>query len=800
MKAKRYAYLGVVAVAIAAVPPSEADQVTAKTRGGELKADRVEYNEASGGVKASGNVRIKREGDSLNADNVTYDPALNRYQAAGKVQVRSGSRTLKADNVTFDAPKQFYSARGGATVSEESYALTADELTFDAKAFVYEALGGVHLKRGVETVDADRVLYKESVGIVDAFGGITYRDQDNSTYYAERVLLNEKADSILIEDAFTEYQDFSKLSSESLTREGDLITLENATYTPCKVCGEGPEKKAYMEQSLWNISADTVHYDVAAERISYRNATFNVKGQPVFYLPYFSHAGPNAKRKSGFLTPTYRSSGNLGQMASAPYYWNIGPDKDATIEPIFTSDEGIILAGEYRHLLKNGYYEFSGSITNPEERDLLNQKTGDRDLRGHIEGSGRFNLKNNWYAGFDGKRATDDTYLRRYQFGFEDLLVSEAFAEKLERRNYIGIRGVTFQGLTAEDDPDRTPLILPMIDAHYETERLIWNSHISLDANVLAVDRGIGVNSQRFIGQGAWHIPYILPSGHVFEFEASLRGDVYYVEDNILPSGLQKDGAVGRIVPQVRGRWSYPLINNAQNTRILIEPIVDLIVSPYGNNPGDIPNEDSQFLELSDVNLFSDNHNTGYDRIESGPRTNYGVRGNIAHEWGEMDFLVGQTYQASPDDGLSQLSGLNDNFSDYVGLIGFESGPTNIAYKYRLDNQEYDLRRSELELNLNLGRFFMGGSYIQINEELDTIDRQEVKGATSLRINDEYSIYANGRHNIEDSDWIFAAGGLVYENECVRLVTEWSRDFTRFIDIEPNTAYMVRVVLKNLGQ
>ena len=63
--------------------------------------------------------------------------------------------------------------------------------------------------------------------------------------------------------------------------------------------------------------------------------------------------------------------------------------------------------------------------------------------------------------------------------------------------------------------------------------------------------------------------------------------------------------------------------------KILIEPQVELIASPSGNNPDEIPNNDSQAIDFSDSNLFSSNRYVGLDRLESGSRVNYGITTQI---------------------------------------------------------------------------------------------------------------------------------------------------------------------------
>ena len=143
---------------------------------------------------------------------------------------------------------------------------------------------------------------------------------------------------------------------------------------------------------------------------------------------------------------------------------------DATISPIFTTDEGTVLQGEYRHLLPSGQYEFSGSITNPQKRA---GDTGVRlpghEVRGHIEGHGAFRLSDTWGWGFDGTYVSDDTYLRRYEFSKQDMLTSRVYLEGIKGRSYAGIEGLTFRGLSINDDPAREPLILPLATAYTET-------------------------------------------------------------------------------------------------------------------------------------------------------------------------------------------------------------------------------------------------------------------------------------------------------------------------------------------
>jgi len=681
--------------------------------------------------------------------------------------------------------------------SEEKTAdVEADEMNYLENEAKISAKGNVVIKYDNRELNANEVIYDQDDNLISAKGNIMLRDEDGNLYYAEQADFNDKMTKGTISKLNGKLHDKSLFAANKATRHSETLTeLENAVYSPCKVC-----KKKMNGNPLWQLSASNIKFDEEAERIAYKNATFDIYGVPVFYMPYFFHAMPDAKRESGLLLPTYSSMNTLGVTVKTPYYINIAPNMDATIEPLFTTEEGIVLSGNFRHLTRQGQYSLSGSITNPQERDEFGVRTSSRDIRGHIEGKGHFNLNDTLSWGFDGKRTTDDTYLQRYKFDYEDLLISQAYIENIDGRDYIGARAVSFQGLNALDDPGTTPLALPMIDAHFERNAGYKNSRWLFDANSLVLSRDEGVNSRRISGAAAWNIPYITKNGQVLDFKASIRGDAYSVE-NVQTGSTEKDGLIGRLIPEINLNWKLPLASFIEKTKIFLEPIVNFIVSPNGGNPDKIPNEDSQELELSDINLFTNNHFTGYDRVESGARTNYGLRGGIENELGKINFMIGQNYQANANQNFTEESGLNDNFSDYTGRLTYRNkGNFDISYRFRLDKDDFIMRRNEFDTSFRIKKAHFNLGYTLLDERNEDFDKHEFNAATSLSLTDNWSINANGRRNMEDDGgWIHTGAGVVYEDECLRLDTRLSREFTRDRDIEPSSSVIVKVSFKNIG-
>ncbi|MCP4272329.1 MAG: LPS assembly protein LptD, partial [Gammaproteobacteria bacterium] len=77
---------------------------------------------------------------------------------------------------------------------------------------------------------------------------------------------------------------------------------------------------------------------------------------PVFYFPTLSFPVDD-RRKSGLLYPSVGNSGRNGLEVEMPWYWNIAPDKDATLAPRYLSKRGLMLGGEYRQLTEDAYTE-----------------------------------------------------------------------------------------------------------------------------------------------------------------------------------------------------------------------------------------------------------------------------------------------------------------------------------------------------------------------------------------------------------------------------------------------------------
>ena len=534
--------------------------------------------------------------------------------------------------------------------------LLADKVNIDEPRQIVTAEGDVEITRGNRRLLADRVRYYQAEDRIEAIGNVTLLEPGGEAIYAELMSVSGDMKDGIIEGLRARLDADSRLAATSAKRiDGTRTEMDQAVYSPCPLCEEGDDPP------LWQISASKVIHDQETKNVTYNNAFFELFGVPVLYTPYFSHPDPSVKRRSGFLSPSIGTDGELGFTLNTPYYFALAPNYDVTVEPIITSKEGLVLAGEFRHRLHNGQYDIGGSLTRGSEAENSNRDEASRDeFRGHVVGNGDFALGGGWGWGYDLSLASDDTYLERYDFSDLDILENRLFVEKIDGRNYFAANGYGFQGLRETDDQGLIPVVLPLLDVELSSDPMLFGSRFFLDGSFLALNRSDGLDTRRLSTTGGWELPWLGPLGDQYNLTLSLRGDYYDLNGN--PDTLENDGrrTESRLIPRATLDWRWPWIGDTFGLTPVIEPIASLALAPNGLNDDDIPNEDSLDLEFDDTNLFEESRFPGLDQVEEGSRVSYGLRFAGIGETGEVvNALFGQSWRFQKDDQFDADTGLD---------------------------------------------------------------------------------------------------------------------------------------------
>ena len=677
--------------------------------------------------------------------------------------------------------------------------ISADTITHDQATGVVTASGKVELATETQTLLADQVIWDPAKDRVRAVGNVALVQPDGEVVLADEVELTDQFRNGFVSGLRVLLADQSRFAATEATRaDGTRTEMLNAIFTACATCAGDPNPPA------WQVKAARIVHDKDARKVYYEHARLELFGVPTLYTPYFSHADPTVRRLSGILVPTYGTNNQLGATLEVPYYINIAPDRDATITPMFTTREGPVLKGEYRQATPKGSFETRGSITQPRARDGL-ELTDGRDTRGHVEANGQWKIDDVFRWGFTGARATDDTYLRRYEISNEDTLVTNAFVEGIDGRNYASVNAWAFQGLRADDDPGHTPLVLPMIDYVLYGPPGRLGQYASLDANALAIRRSDGADTMRISTGASWRLPYTSPRGDVYQLSARLRADAYAIDGQRSlgdPATLVVDGLEARLLPRVAIDWRYPLVRGGSRYDFLVEPIASVILAPYGGNPRLIPNEDSPSFQFDDTNLLSPTRFPGRDRWEGGPRINYGIKLGTYSATNSAYAMIGQTVRAR-DDTFPPGSGLEKNPSDYVGRINVQWGDVDLQQRFRMNRDSLSLRRNEVDLAVGPEAARLSAGYVYLTEDLETDEfgqREELSLGGQFQIRRGWSVTARSTHDLRDDGGLRLAGfGLVYECDCMKVSLEMVRRLTEDRDVPRSTSISLRLNLRHLG-
>ncbi len=691
---------------------------------------------------------------------------------------------------------------GSGPLSEGAVLIQADTVTYDQEKNIIEAAGNVELADKDRILRADTLTYYQDEDRVTIEGNVSILESSGEVIFAKNAELSDEMKNGVVHSFEAVLQENARIVGNRMTRRDGVVNkISKAVYTACDVCNDAGETKT----PIWQVKAFRITQDKEKLRVTYRDAFLELFGVPVLYIPYFSHADPSVKRKSGFLFPTIGDSENIGFVYEQPYYFALSPHYDLTVAPMYTSEDGTVLKGEWRQKFRNGEMTLEGSILDAEVRTDNNIKTGDNELRGHLFGTGRFQHNNNWSYGFDVELVNDDTYLRRFSFSNEVDLETRLFALGVDDRNYVYSQAFYFQGLRANDKAGLTPIVLPMVEGRYVYETDGWG-RINFDASALVLQRTEGADSSRISLGADWERTFTTKRGQVIKPFINVRGDIYHTTDvnpAHLPSLPEDSETIARALPTAGIEWRWPFIKDGGNKHYIIEPIVQAVVSSTGGNDDDIPNEDSQTLEFDTTNLFSPNKYPGYDMWEDGERLNVGVKaGAYWNKGGEISAMLGRSYRFDDDSPFSPETGLADSQSDYVGTVKFAPNKNiDISSRFRLDPDDWSLRRNDIDINAKYWRVIARARYTK-SDQIKTSSikqRESVVMFGRLNLTKEWHVNAGLRRDIKNDLTLTNNFGITYEDECTIFSMNFRRQFYRDRDITPSDSIFFNLILKTLN-
>lgn len=710
---------------------------------------------------------------------------------------------------------------------QEQLLLESDQLTFDNDRSVVVATGNVQIAFGRSTLVADRVEYNQQSGRLVATGNVEILEPNGNRIFAQEIDITDDFKDGFVSALNIQTADNTRIAAESAERrDGEVTTFNNGVYTACQACKENPQKPPF-----WSIRAAKVVVNNAKKTIEYEEPTFEFFGKPVLKLSHFSHADPAIKRKSGFLIPRIRDNEQLGISYRQGYFFNLAPNYDLTVHGTYYSNQGFLGEAEWRHRTENGEYSIKYAGIDQQGNEFFTPGTVDaiEEDRHAIITKGLFDINSRWKLGWDALFQSDANFARTYNLDDKDVndVTNEIYLVGIGEKNYFDLRAqdflvqstsvdvlndASFPGDQSQTDQQATAL--PLLDYNAVSGEEFGNGQISFDLNFASISRdapqisnfnsttgderftGISGNTTRASAELEWKASSISSGGLVSTASLSVRGDAIYQDtDNLVNVGnpLLNNESIYRVMPAGMFEIRYPMIAQTETASHIFEPIAQIVVRPDERNIGEFANEDAQSLVFDTTNLFERDKFSGYDRVEGGTRANIGFRYSASFiEGGSIDIVAGQSFHlagrnsfAATNDivNVGQESGLETDRSDYVASLrlndetGFSTG-----ISVRLDEEDLDLNRSEVDVTLSKTDYSLSASYTfteaQPNYRFDR-DRHEITGRGSLRLDENWRVFGSASYDIEANDLYQQSIGIGYDNDCFSFAISYSENDNR---------------------
>ncbi|MFT4606609.1 MAG: LPS-assembly protein [Urechidicola sp.] len=547
--------------------------------------------------------------------------------------------------------------------------------------------GQVELTKPAQSLLADELTLNNATEQAHASGNVTFESPDYRLQ-TESMTMNQRDQSAYFaSSSFTlPVQHIRGTANEVIQFDSSLSRYNDIQYTTCD-----------PGNSSWHMTADRLDIDRESGRGTAHHATVYIQDFPVLYLPYLQFPVDD-RRMSGILTPTIGLSDTNGGSLSAPVYWNIAPNLDATITPAWYGDRGVQLNTENRYLFKNQAGKFDLSYLDDEKKN---------DSRWFQKWIHRANLGSNISAEITWREVSDSTFFDDFESlgdTSDDLTHLERHA-KLNHRSELWRSSLLFQTFQTPD-----PNFAIAGRPYRRLPRLMVNSRFR------AFDNGIQFNTDnewvRFdhennnnvMGERTHLLPYLswAQSDSYYFFKSKLEyalSDYQLDNNNLGANSIQHDIP---ILSLDTGLFFDREMNIGTNWTQTLEPRLYFLRTPY-QDQSNTPVFDSAALSDTYSNFFKSNRFSGPDRIGDANQVTFGIGTRIFDNDSGAELLysrIGQIFYA--DDRRVQIRGNTPQTNDKSNIISETTVKpnTNLSISTKLVYQQTTRTISEKTLSV----------------------------------------------------------------------------------------------------
>ncbi len=698
-------------------------------------------------------------------DDVKYfDSENNIYIESQKIVYNEIENTIFSKNQTFIKSEDTYEINSFDVLYNRNLnKISSNELTTvtdnNRNKFLFE--------QGLVFKLIDEIISSKKVAV---------KDKNFNNYFFENSKINLKINEIIGREVFVEFDDsfFGNSENDPLLKGKSITSNDKKTKIYKSVFSTCNKKDKNCRG--WEMQSEIFTHDKIRKLFEYEKSWLKVFDKKFVYIPYFNHPDPSVKRKSGFLTPFYKGSGNLGSSISTPYFFNLSNSKDFTFKPRIYMENDLIFHSEYREAFRNSNLKTDFSF---------NRKNSDTSSHIFANLNGKFNDDTN----FDLKlqNVNNDNYLKIHDIKSytpiiesDSVLSSHFEVEKIIDENTNLTTKVRLYEDLSKNNSDKYQYVFPdfnfkkeiKLDESYNGQFNFSSSGFQkvYDTNIYEtlINNDFNFDSYDFISS----------KGIVTDYSFLLKNFNTYSENSSVYDEKNDHEIFGTFLL----KSELPLKKNFNNSNNFLKPIAQFRFSPTNGK-----NISSTGSRMDYGSIFSPNRIGRSDMVEKGKSLTLGLEFEKQNFNNEkiLGFNVGNIFKDKKNPGLPSVSKLDQTRSDIVGDIFYKFDDKlelnyNFSYDRDLKFSNYDAISAKLGINKIVTTF----DYITENHELG--NSELLTNNTEIKFTDEHSFKFDTTKDLKDDFTQFYKLAYKYETDCLSASFQYEKKFFRDGNLIPD--------------
>ena len=736
-----------------------------------INGGEFEYNKLKSVLKVTDNVLVedKLNRNQIKSNQINYYIEKRIITSIDKTIIElSNTHVIKSSDITYDKELSLFFSNKKAVITD----INNNKLSMISFSF----------STAQKILTTTNAKFKDNKGYEYDVKNIKFNIKTNE-------ILGKDLSLILYNSNLNSNMSEPRLKGNSFFHNDNLTQINKGVFTTCKKNDNCPP---------WLLSAEKIEHNKIKKTITYKNAWLKLYDIPVLYFPRFFHPDPTVNRQSGFLTPQFSQSNNLGNYFSIPYFNAISIDSDLTFTPRLYQDGKALYQTEYRNYNKKSEHVIDFSAIG-ENLNIFDGKDNSRSSHFFLKSKFDIDLNNFSESQIDLKiqQTTSDDYLKTYKLNSpliqSDNTLHSSLNFKVSREDLEAeITAEVYENLSLSNS-NRYEYVYPSFNivknigeynngdlalvSSGSNKQFNTNTHESILVNDLNYKSNNKINTLGLIS----HYEVLLKN-----FNVKSKKSTNYINET--ENSLQSI---------INYEIKYPLKKIGKNYLSTLTPILSARYSP---NRSKDKSEDDRLINPD--NIYSIDRIAFSDTVEGGQSITFGNEYTLLNKDNDEKILsvnLAAILRDVENKRLPTNSTIGKKNSDVFGDVNFIVNEfIDFDYNFALDNNLKTMNFNQIKSTLTFYNLVSTFNFMERNNIKDS--GSYISNETELKINKNSSISFKTRKN--KSTDLTEYYNLLYEykNDCLTAGLEFKKDFYSDGSLKPEEQLFFSITIMPLGK